>query len=255
MNSQKPETPNHALQRTGSAVTAPAADHHRLSAHRQVPRPLRLSLSLGSLGGVRTHMIIVCPKAGIWWQTFERLRDAGIAAGHVGDAPPFPLILAGWIYSSDRDKQERWLALVRWAEEHSLSHLIPELAPEDQYCTDYLSTSYPEQHYRSDRYVRRDRPSADALDSAMLVLRRDWHSIAGGGLSAICEPTRFTGRKARRLLVTVTQEHQPPWGSWHALSYGPERKTFTEFRHRINQAIAPVYVDHIDFCLRVTHAA
>jgi hypothetical protein len=43
-------TPNHALQRTGSAVTAPAADHPRLSAHRQVPRPLRLSLSLGSFG-------------------------------------------------------------------------------------------------------------------------------------------------------------------------------------------------------------
>ncbi len=37
-------------QRTGSAVTAPAADHRRLSAHRQVPRPLRLSLSLGSFG-------------------------------------------------------------------------------------------------------------------------------------------------------------------------------------------------------------
>ena len=44
------QAPNHALQRTGSAVTAPAADHHRLSAHRQVPRPLRLSLSLGSFG-------------------------------------------------------------------------------------------------------------------------------------------------------------------------------------------------------------
>jgi hypothetical protein len=43
-------TPNQALQRTGSAVTAPAADHRRLSAHRQVPRPLRLSLSLGSMG-------------------------------------------------------------------------------------------------------------------------------------------------------------------------------------------------------------
>ncbi|MEZ5433324.1 MAG: hypothetical protein R3F31_19615 [Verrucomicrobiales bacterium] len=42
-----PATPNHALQRTGSAVTAPAADHHHLSTHRQVPRPLRLSLSLG----------------------------------------------------------------------------------------------------------------------------------------------------------------------------------------------------------------
>ena len=41
---------NHALQRTGSAVTAPAADHHHVPTHRQVPRPFRLSLSLGSLG-------------------------------------------------------------------------------------------------------------------------------------------------------------------------------------------------------------
>ncbi len=44
-NSKQP-SPNHALQRTGSAVTALAADHRRLSTHRQVPRPLRLSLSL-----------------------------------------------------------------------------------------------------------------------------------------------------------------------------------------------------------------
>ena len=53
-------TPNHALQRTGSAVTAPAADHHRLSTHRQVPRPLRLSLSLGSLGHKRRYGIRYC---------------------------------------------------------------------------------------------------------------------------------------------------------------------------------------------------
>ncbi len=38
-------TPNQALQKTGSAVTAPAADHRHLSAHRQVPRLLRLSLN------------------------------------------------------------------------------------------------------------------------------------------------------------------------------------------------------------------
>ena len=43
-------TPNQALQRTRSAVTAPAADRRRLSAHRQVPRRTPPSLSLGSLG-------------------------------------------------------------------------------------------------------------------------------------------------------------------------------------------------------------
>jgi hypothetical protein len=49
-------SPNHALQRTGSAVTAPAADRRHLSTHRQVPRPLRLSLSLGSLGVARAFL-------------------------------------------------------------------------------------------------------------------------------------------------------------------------------------------------------
>ena len=42
-------TPNHALQRTRSAVTAAASDL-RFSATMQPPRPLHLSLSLGSLG-------------------------------------------------------------------------------------------------------------------------------------------------------------------------------------------------------------
>ena len=46
----RPTPPHHALQRTGAPAPAPAADHRRLSTHRQVPRPLRLSLSLGSLG-------------------------------------------------------------------------------------------------------------------------------------------------------------------------------------------------------------
>ena len=46
-------------QRTGSAVTAPAADHRHLSTHRQVPRPLRLSLSLGSLAAKNSpHRIL-----------------------------------------------------------------------------------------------------------------------------------------------------------------------------------------------------
>ena len=45
----KPETPNHALQRTGAAVTAPASCL-RLSPAAQGPRQPRRSLSLGSLG-------------------------------------------------------------------------------------------------------------------------------------------------------------------------------------------------------------
>jgi hypothetical protein len=197
----------------------------------------------------RLNMIFVCPNAAVWWKTFERVRDVWIAAGRVGDQPPMPLILAGWIYSSDRDKQERWQALVKWADEHSVSHLIPELSAEDQYCTNFVTTSYPEQNYRPDRYDEKERPSDGALAQAMSVLKHDWLKIAGEELADVCNPTKITGQKKRRLLVTVTKEHKPSWGSWNS-TFGPERERFSEFRRRVNDAIAPVHVDHVDFCAR-----
>jgi hypothetical protein len=112
----------------------------------------------------------------------------------------------------------------------------------------------PEQHYRPDRYVVRERPSADALTHALRLLKRDWHTIAGSELASVCEPDSFTGAKARRLLVTVFRKHTPPWGTWSSLPAGPQRETFTALRKRINDAITPVYVDHVDFHVR-TNAA
>ena len=43
----RPESPNHALQRTGSAVTAPAADHRHLSTLHAGAAPLRRVAELG----------------------------------------------------------------------------------------------------------------------------------------------------------------------------------------------------------------
>ena len=54
-------TPNHALQRTGAAVT-PAASCLRLSPTAQRSRQPRPSLSLGSLGGQRRTITTVCAK-------------------------------------------------------------------------------------------------------------------------------------------------------------------------------------------------
>ena len=47
---QSQRTPNHALQRTATSVTACAADRRHLSTHRHSPRQPPPSLSLGSLG-------------------------------------------------------------------------------------------------------------------------------------------------------------------------------------------------------------
>jgi hypothetical protein len=196
-------------------------------------------------------MIRVCPNASLWVNIYQRLDEAWKKLGSSESPPPMPLVLAGWVYSSDCDKQQRWKETLEWASRHSLSELIPNLSDSDYYTTDWLSTSYPEQHYRSDRYAVRTRPSQAAIKRALEVLKRDWNLIAGEELGGVCEPHSLTGAKARRLLVTVFREASPPWGTWFSLSPKPKRETFTSFRKRINQTIAPdVYVDHVDFELR-----
>ena len=195
-------------------------------------------------------MIRVCPNPSLWAEIFQRLADTWQRDGLQGTPPPVPLILAGWIYSSDSDKQQRWQQTIEWAEHHQLADLIPLLCDKDYYSTEYLSTSYPEQHYRPDRYAVRERPSADALSDALQHIKRDWHAIAGAELALVCEPYSFSGRKARCLLVRVFGKHLPPWGTWDSLSTGPQRATFTAFRKRINDVISPIYVDHVVFNVR-----
>src|SRR6185436_5146192 len=112
-------------------------------------------------------MIFVCPKPPVWYAAYERLLAAWRAGGCSGPQPPTPLILNSWVFSSDLAKQEQWRSTIKWAEERLFAHLIPTLAPEEQYCTENLSTSYPEQHYRPDRFVRRERPTNEALRTAM----------------------------------------------------------------------------------------
>ena len=199
-------------------------------------------------------MIFVCPKPPIWCDTVTRCRNAWEASGHTGEEPPWPLVLSGWIYSSDLDKQQRWRALVRWAEQKDLARLLPQLSEDDGYYVHDLSTSYPEQHYGPQTHPPAVCPSEQELAEALQRLRDAWPDVAGPGLADACHPSEFAGAKARRLIVTVTQEAEPPWGSWFQLASGPERHTFTAFRQRINETIEPHHVDHVDFKLETRDA-
>lgn len=192
-------------------------------------------------------MILVCPNPGPWAEIYKHLERSWRNSGCYGDAPPMPLILSGWHYSSDHDKQLRWLQTVEWAERHNFGHLIPNLRDDECYVTECLTTSYPEQHYRPDRYTVRERPPSETLATAMQALKQQWPAVAGGQLSNICSPIEFSGRKARRLIVAVTADLRPPWGEWSYFPNGADRRSFTEFRRRINAAIAPAQVDHVDF--------
>jgi|SRR5208337_2973142 len=75
----------------------------------------------------------ICPNPQPWSEIYQKLEAEWIARGRVGSPPPVPLILNGWMASDNNAKHKRWLDTVRWAEQHDLLHLIPELPYEDQY--------------------------------------------------------------------------------------------------------------------------
>ena len=97
---------------------------------------------------------------------------------------------------------------------------------------------------------RKARPvlTADEYQDAFAKLRAGWPAAIGEELAAITEPYMFSGRKRRRLIVLVRGPGMPPWGTWQALSaVEDEWRTFTEFRKRVNELIAPHGVDHVKF--------
>jgi hypothetical protein len=96
--------------------------------------------------------------------------------------------------------------------------------------------------------VSRPRLTTAEYQDAFGKLRAAWGQVMGEPLAAITEPYMFSGRKRRKLVVVVRGTARPPWGSWQAFSpVEAERRTFTEFRGRVNEAIAPHAVDHVVF--------
>lgn len=47
--------------------------------------------------------------------------------------PPKPLILAGWAFSNDHEKKQRWDDTVEYALTHNCKHLIDDIGEENFY--------------------------------------------------------------------------------------------------------------------------
>ena len=47
--------------------------------------------------------------------------------------PPIPLILAGWVFSNDREKKQRWDDTVIYAKQHGYTHLFEHLSDDSFY--------------------------------------------------------------------------------------------------------------------------
>lgn len=77
----------------------------------------------------------ICPKPKRWNEIFkdlckgyERVSGRKLPSDVIGvrkaGGPPTPLILNGWVYTTDEEKHQRWIETVKWSEEQGLSGLI-----------------------------------------------------------------------------------------------------------------------------------
>ena len=107
--------------------------------------------------------------------------------------PPTPLILAGWNFSGDFEKNAVWEATKQWANEMNLSYLIPELTDKQSYfVTSMQSYSCASEYWN---YCPREKPAKGEIDIAIKKLKDNWGSIVGPELAEITAPECFTGKK------------------------------------------------------------
>jgi len=193
-------------------------------------------------------MIRVCPHPSAWQSMHEKLVEYSRVARCAPPEPPTPLVLAGWAYSNDRQKLERWEETVSWCAKNGCSSLLDTLSEHDFYCAKQPTEYEIGPLYLSWSYEPRQRPDAQQIETCLAGLERLWPEIAGEDIARVTRPVRLTGAKGRRLVVTAAPGHTPPWGDWDRLSDDPsKRRAFSRLRAAVNRAIAPHEIDHIDF--------
>lgn len=196
----------------------------------------------------------VCPEPGAWHRVHQELTLRWKRDGYRGQPPPMPLILAGWVYSNDVEKKQRWDQTVSWAMQCGCGDLLDQIK-DSEYYTAYQLTNYVVGPMGGPMYldwssVSKTRPPDVDVEKALVKLRSDWAEIAGSELAQVSQPLEITGKKRRRLLVAAKASYTPNWGGWEHLARGPDRRSFTRLRSSVNEAISPLMVDHIDFVVR-----
>ncbi|HEX4078635.1 MAG TPA: hypothetical protein VHX61_07160 [Rhizomicrobium sp.] len=200
---------------------------------------------------VASGKTLVCPQSGYWAALHQRLTKAADGNSNI-PSPPVPLILAGWAYTNDLEKQSRWRETLIWAERYGLSEMLQDIPDEQMYSVRKLS-SYAIGPLGGPMYLAWNsdpRPEVGRAEraAAIHVLKSEWSTIAGVALADITKPLRMTGRKGRRLVVAASSSFAPPWGSWTGLSREEKkRRSFATLLAAVNRAIAPLEIDHIDF--------
>ena len=92
--------------------------------------------------GVKQHLAAdrtmkrICPNPMPWHKVSQALVDHARSHSCTPSSPPTPLILAGWAYSTDAEKLNRWEETLAWAERNGCSNVTASIGDSDFYCVD-----------------------------------------------------------------------------------------------------------------------
>ena len=82
----------------------------------------------------------VCPKPLLWSKLFTELERFAGTRACTPLSPPKPLILGGWNYSNDVEKQARWTETVAWAAANGCQKIVESLQDDDFYFVESPTT-------------------------------------------------------------------------------------------------------------------
>ena len=115
----------------------------------------------------------ICPNPMPWHQAFERLTNYARSHSCTPPSPPKPLILAGWAYSNDVEKMQRWEETIAWAEKNGCTNLVAGIPEEDFYFverpTAFTVGPLGGPMYRAWEFEAKSRPSP-RTDRAFVIL-------------------------------------------------------------------------------------
>ncbi len=80
-------------------------------------------------------MSLVCPTPQPWYRVYQSLKDFAANNPCNPSLPPIPLILNGWVYSSDFDKMLRWKKTIEWTRANGCSFIVENIPESDFYST------------------------------------------------------------------------------------------------------------------------
>ena len=72
-----------------------------------------------------------CPNPQEWARVYDVLSRFHEDSADRDHAPPKPLILNGWVFSSSGEKHQRWLQTVVWASSHGCDHVTSSVVDAD----------------------------------------------------------------------------------------------------------------------------